>query len=137
MERLGAMLTGRYRRMMAARARIGAIWAVAMGFVAVAVLALIIAGSILLARVVGPLAASLWVAAGAALVAVVLIILAVASHRAALRREAEEARAQRQAIALILAALPVFRSRSTLLMAVVVGILVGLVTAPDKDDPQA
>lgn len=134
---LAALLTGRLRRMAAARARIGVIWAVAAGFAVIAVVALIVAGSVLLARHVGPMMASLWVAAGAGAAAVVMALVAGAMLRAELRREAEEAQTQRQAISLILAALPVFQSRSTLLVAVALGILAGLVSASDKDDPKA
>jgi hypothetical protein len=66
-----------------------------------------------------------------------MALVAGAMLRAELRREAEEAQTQRQAISLILDALPVFRSRSTLLVAVALGILAGLVSASDKDDPKA
>jgi hypothetical protein len=61
----------------------------------------------------------------------------VAQRRAIQQREAEDAAAQRQALLLLATGLPVLRNRTTLLAAVAVGILVGLVTAPGKDDPEA
>jgi hypothetical protein len=137
MEGLVDLVTGRYRRIAAARVRIGMIYALAGLFVVITLVALLVAASIVLADQVGPFAASLLVALFACLVAMVLLLVAVAQRRSAKVREAEDAAAQRQALLLLLAGLPVVRSRTTLLTAVAVGIVVGLLTAPGKDDPEA
>jgi hypothetical protein len=47
--------------------------------------------------------------------------------------EAEEAAAQRQAVLLMLAGLPILRSRTGLLATVALGLIVGLMTAANKD----
>lgn len=130
------MFAGRYRRIAAARVRIGAIYAVAGVFIFVTLLALLVAASIVLAWQVGPFVASLLVALFSCLIALILLLVAVAQKKAAEKREAEEAAAQRQAMLLLAAGLPVLRNRSTLIMAVVVGLLAGLVTAPGKGDPE-
>ena len=134
---LADLLTGRFRRMAAARARGAAIYAVAALFFVIALLALLLAGTILLARAVGPLPATLLVALGACLIGLILLLAANARGRAARRREAEDAAAQRQAMLLLMTGLPILRSRTGLLAAVAVGLLVGLMTAADKDDPRA
>ncbi len=134
---LAELLTGRYRRMAAARARGAAVYAAAALFFLIALLALLVAGTILLARVVGPLPATLLVALGACLIGLILLLAAGAQSRAARRREAEEAATQRQAMLLMMAGLPILRSRTGLLAAVAVGLLAGLLTARDKDDPKA
>jgi hypothetical protein len=131
------LLVGRYRRMAAARARIGAIYAVAGVFIFITLVALLVAGSIVLAARVGPFVASLLVALLSCMVALILLLVAVAQRKKAEKREAEDAAAQRQAMLLLAAGLPVLRNRSTLIMAVVVGLLAGLVTASGKDDPEA
>ena len=137
---MGALLdlvAGRIRRLAAARLRVAALQALAAGF---ALLALIVAGGILLARAFGPLWACLIVGAGALVVALILVLVAAAQNRAARRRDAADAAAQRQALLLLTAALPALRSRSTLLVAVAIGILAGLATsgpsgADDTDPP--
>lgn len=136
MDRIIELLTGRYRRMAGARARVGMIYAAAGLFVVFTLVALLVAGSIVLSQYVGAFAASLLVALFSCLVALILLLVAVAQRNAARRREAEEAAAQRQALVLLAASLPVLRNRTMLLTAVAVGILVGLVTAPGKDDPE-
>ena len=123
--------------MAAARARIAVIYVVAGVFVLLTLVALIVAASVLLAERVGPFAASLLAALFSSLLAIILLVVAMAQRRAAEKREAEEAAAQKQTMLLILAGLPVVKSRTTLLTAVAVGILVGLITAPGKDDPGA
>ena len=137
MERVIELLTGRYRRMAEARARVGAIYAAAGLFVVFTLVALLVAGSILLAEWVGAFAASLLMALFSCLVAMVLLLVAVAQRNAARKKEAEDAAAQRQALVLLAASLPVFKSRTTLLTAVAVGLLVGLITAPGKDKPDS
>jgi uncharacterized membrane protein YfcA len=134
---LSDLLVGRYRRMAATRARIGVIYAVAGVFIFITLVALLAAGSIVLASQVGPLVASLLVALFSCLIALILLLVAVSQRKRAEKREAEDAAAQRQAMLLLVAGLPVLRNRTTLIMAVVVGLLAGLVTAPGKDDPEA
>ena len=133
---LADILTGRYRRMAAARARGAAVYAAATLFFLIAFLALLVAGTILLARAVGPLPATLLVALGACLIGLILLLVAGAQGREARRREARDAAAQRQAIGLMMTGLPILRSRTGLMAAVAVGLLVGLMTAQDKDDPK-
>jgi uncharacterized membrane protein YfcA len=123
--------------MAATRARIGVIYAVAGVFIFITLVALLAAGSIVLASQVGPLVASLLVALFSCLIALILLLVAVSQRKRAEKREAEDAAAQRQAMLLLVAGLPVLRNRTTLIMAVVVGLLAGLVTAPGKDDPEA
>jgi hypothetical protein len=134
---LADILTGRYRRMAAARARGAAVYAAAALFFLIAFLALLLAGTILLARAVGPLPATLLVALGACLIGLILLLVAGAQSREARRREAKDAAAQRQAMGLMMTGLPILRSRTGLMAAVAVGLLVGLMTAQDKDDPKA
>ncbi len=134
---LGDLVTGRFRRMAASRARIAVIYAVAGLFIVITLVALLVAASIILADHVGPFMASLLVALFACLIALILLVVAMAQRKAAEKREAEDAAAQRQAMLLLLAGLPVVRNRTTLIAAVIVGVLVGLVTAPGKDDPDA
>ncbi len=134
---LADILTGRYKRMAAARARGVAVYAAAALFFLIAFLALLVAGTILLARAVGPLPATLLVALGACLIGLILLLVAGAQGREARRREAKDAAAQRQAMGLIMTGLPILRSRTGVMAAVAVGLLVGLMTAQDKDDPKA
>jgi Ca2+/H+ antiporter len=133
---LGDLVAGRFRRMAAARARIAVLYAIAGLFVVITLVALLVAASIVLAAHVGPFVASLLVALMSCLVAIILLVIALAQKKAAERREAEEAAAQRQTMLLLMAGLPVLRNRTSLLVAVAVGILVGLGTAPGKDDPE-
>lgn len=130
---LADLLTGRFRRMAAARARGAAIYALATLFFVIALVALLVAGAIVLARAVGPLPAALIVALSACLVGIILLIVAAVRGREGRRREAAEAAAQRQAVLLMLAGLPILRSRTGLLATVALGLIVGLMTAANKD----
>jgi Ca2+/Na+ antiporter len=136
MQSIVDLFLGRYRRIAEARARIGMIYAVAGLFVVFTLVALLVAGSVLLAEWVGAFAASLLVALFTCLIALVLLLVGVAQRNAARKREEEEAAAQRQALVLLAASLPVLKNRGLLITAVAVGLLVGLVTAPGKDEPE-
>ena len=119
-----------------ARARVqsAALYAVIGFLLLIAFVAAIIAGGIALAHEVGAIAACLWIAGGAVLLALILLVIVMARTKAARDREQREAELQKQALAAILTTVSLVRPRNSLLLAVGAGIVAGLIALPSRRD---
>ncbi len=131
---LKAIIAGRISRMARNRAQSAALYALIVFLLLIAVLAALVALGIALAARWGGVVACLSIAGGAVLLALIVLVIVTAKDRAARERERREAALQKQALATILTAVPLLKSRYALLLAVAAGLVAGIATRPPKRD---
>lgn len=131
---LKAIVAGRISRMARARVQIAALYAVILFLLLIAFVAALVAAGIALAHQVGPIAACLWIAGAAVVLALILLVTVMARTKAARDRERRDAALQKQALAAILTTVSILRPRNSLLLAVAAGIVAGLIGLPSRRD---
>lgn len=131
---LKAIVAGRISRMARARVQIAALYAVILFLLLIAFVAALVAAGIALADEVGAIAACLWIAGAAVVLALILLVIVMARTKAARDRERRDAALQKQALAAILTTVSILRPRNSLLLAVAAGIVAGLIGLPSRRD---